>query len=149
MEYEEHYDEPRSSEFGKGLIICMVKFAEHYERKREKFIELLSGNEKLLEKHKTGIEIYGSKEEYISKEIETFMNGASDHLYEIYVPEGEDWDEIREKVRIMKEKALTMGHGFTETIWKIEDLNEIFGMNREISLLIDIKIGLKPEIGKW
>ena len=44
--------------------------------------------------------------------IELWANGASDHLYEIEVPEGDDWKEIAFMVEELKELGLEMGHGF-------------------------------------
>ena len=138
------------SEFGKGLVICLVKFAEHFERDGP------TGVHRLIQGYWTDFhkkccnEVYnGDKEKYISHQIELWANGASDHLYEIRVPEGKEWNTIRKKVKKLQQKGLEIGHGFTSKKWTKEDFLELIQLTREIALMIDRKIGLKPDIGKW
>jgi len=138
------------SDFGKGLVICLVKFAEHFERDMIflKIRDFENGN--LTDLDKQILEIYGSVEKLISHEIEMWANGASDHLYEIEVPKGKGWDKIRIKVKELQEKGLNMGHGFhLSKIWKKEDLFELFNLTRDIALMIDKKLGLNPDVGEW
>lgn len=172
------------SEFGKGLVICLVKFAEHiYQhgflfkiRIYKKFIEQTPENRELMIsnnppsnlnfgflfmqelKHFVEIadEVYkGNYEEYLSHEIELWMNGASDHLYKIEVPEGKDWDKIRKKVNYLRDKGLDMGHGFRSLKgldtkkWELKDVIEVFNLCEEIAVMIDKKLGLKGDIGQW
>ena len=88
-------------------------------------------------------------EEYISHEIELWANGASDHLYEIEVPDGKEWDSIRKKVKKLQNKGLNMDHTFREQIYTFDDLTELMKLTDDIALMIDRKIGLKPDIGEW
>ena len=117
------------SDFGKGLVICLVKWAEHFMLLTDlcKYFENFSESER----------------------IETWANGASDHLYEIEVPEGKEWDRIRKKVKELQDKGLEMGHGFTGKKWTMEDFGELIELTHEIALMIDKKLGLKAQIGSW
>ena len=144
------------SEFGRGLVICLLKFAEHFERNMLDFNDLMQ--EVWSETNqKTCKECYGSnKELYLSNQIEIWANGASDHLYEIKVPEGKDWDKIRRLVKKLQAKGLEMGHGFGIQTWSskndcytIKDFEKLKKLTYEICLLIDKKLGLKPDIGTW
>ena len=93
------------SEFGRGLAICLVKFAEHFENDMARWIgytdlfyRVLNGDRRKLRKYgadvQRGVEIFdkvylkttGSVEKGLSHLIELWANGASDHLYEIEVP---------------------------------------------------------------
>jgi len=84
------------SEFGKGLAICLVKFAEHYERwsrdrVREEEMAVKTGRTDLFnERHS----------------VESFFNAASDHLYEIEVPATWKKKKIARKVRELQDFAL-------------------------------------------
>lgn len=117
------------SEFGKGLVICLVKFAEHrqwwYEQK-----ELYKG---MHQRHV----------------VELHMNGASDHLFGIEVPEKWKRTKLGKMVVKLQEYGLAMGHGFLRENWTEEDVERAYSMCHEIALLIDKELGLKPEIGRW
>jgi hypothetical protein len=128
------------SEFGKGLVICLVKFAEHFMKLGGCLRQYAEMREKHPEQDTTLFTEQGA--------VEMWANAASDHLYEIEVPEGKDWDEIREKVDDLKSLGLQMGHGFTRQFTK-ENAFSLQDTTREIAMLIDKKLGLKPDIGKW
>lgn len=97
------------SEFGRGLAICLVKFAEHFENSMARQINNVhliygkKGNRKKLEKYDADVqrdvklferfylraefgEHARSVEHELSHLIELWANGASDHLYDIDVP---------------------------------------------------------------
>ena len=115
------------SEFGKGLIICLIKFAEHFM-------------------------VFEYEKKYpVNNPIWLWANAASDHLYEIEVPPGDEWNEIREKVLSLKEIGLEMGHGYVENnqYHTEEYINKLRHLTREIALLIDKKLGLNPQLGSW
>ena len=166
------------SEFGKGLVICLVKFANHfsnrntekiydlklyYDSNKEKRKEMLKENPKSScnygKRFHENIRFYiqdmlpihnGNLEDLISHEITLWANGATDHLYEIEVPNGKSWNEIRTKVKELKDKGLQMGHGFVENkIYTFDDMKELKDLTFEICLLIDKKLGLKADIGEW
>lgn len=119
------------SEFGKGLVICLVKFAEHF---------MLFGRQ-MEEYKKAGI----SNE---SSCIEVWANGASDHLYEIEIPPEWKNTEIGTKVSELKNLGLEMGHGFKCKHTK-KDVDKLFNLTQKIAILIDKKLGLEPDIGSW
>ena len=97
------------SEFGRGLAICLTKFAEHFENHLARQINNVhliygkNGNRKELKKYDADVQrdvklferVYlraefgehaRSVERQLSHLIELWANGASDHLYEIEVP---------------------------------------------------------------
>jgi len=116
------------SEFGKGLVICLVKFAEHFEG------DLFTESKLEMDE---------------SRQVEMWANGASDHLYEIEVPQGKEWARIRKEVKQLQDKGLEIGHGFTGKQWTAEDRMELERLTESIALMIDRKLGLKPDIGEW
>lgn len=125
------------SDFGKGMVICLVKFAEHAMKlysELESYAKLREGSTDLFSE---------------SHAIHAWANGASDHLYEIEVPKGKEWNRIRKKVKTLQDKGLEMGHGFTEKKWTKEDAIELFELTQDIALMIDRKLGLKPDRGTW
>jgi hypothetical protein len=122
------------SEFGKGLIICLVKFAEHQWRFQERLARNKSMNNPLFDE---------------SDAVEMFFNGASDHLYEIEVPK--DWlgTDIDIKVKELQSLGLEIGHGFTGKKWTKDNFNKAYELLEDIALLIDVKLGLTPQKGQW
>ena len=162
------------SEFGKGLAICIVKFAEHMENDMARRIshvhfwhEKLKGDESKLKEYDRSlgeaVRIFQDVELHVHKKydkafssmLEMWANGASDHLYEIESPKNKDWflmrcPKIAEKVAELKDLALTMGHGFEhERTWTWEDFCRLQELTREVALEIDRGLGLKPELGRW
>lgn len=140
----------KMSEFGKGLVICLVKFSEHFERNNPLMspLALRHGIWSDRDKEMCKDVFDNDKEKYLSHVIGLWANGASDHLYEIEVPEGQEWNEIRNKVKELQDKGLEIGHGFTGKTWTIIDFNNLISLTREIALMIDKKIGLIPDGGE-
>ena len=125
------------SEFGKGLIICLVKFAEHFER--------WDSTKKLYEEMRQK-----SPDPFFVKDVvEHYFNAAADHLYEIEVPPEWEGTKLGRKVKQLRDYGLRIGHSFNETTWTEKDVDKAHQMAREIALMIDRKIGLKPDIGNW
>lgn len=124
-----------SSEFGKGLVICLVKFAEH------------------LERHRLELDWENKENKALSNQVQLWFNAASDHLCEIEVPKGKEWNRIRIKVNKLKEFGIERGHGTylmdDKLILTENDIHMALKMTREIALMIDRKIGLKPQLGDW
>jgi hypothetical protein len=146
------------SEFGRGLVICLVKFAEHFERND------LNGLYQIEDSHRRGKEMTkeqllelnafyatnsGSHEERMSYAIEMWANAATDHLREIQTPEGKSWDEIRKQVSALQSLGLEIGHGSHKEVWKLDVVKTLKTMTREIAFLIDEKIGLDPCLGSF
>jgi len=119
----------KQSEFGKGLVTCLVKYAEHFER----WPSIKDRYKGLGESHA----------------VEMFFNGASDHLYEIYAPKTKEWAKIRVKVAELKQHGLEIGHGFTGKKYAEGEVFKAQKMLEEIAVMIDEVIGLKPDIGEW
>ena len=120
---------PNQSEFGKGLVICLVKFMEHCATLNN-----------MLENMGKGKAVPFMNESEI---IKLWANGASDHLYEMYTPDTDEWKDIRAKVKILKDTGLQMGHGFMDsyTYTKASAL-DLFTLAEDIALDIDHLIGL-------
>jgi len=169
--------EPKT-DFGRGLVINLVKFAEHFMNDMAHQIhhvklylsKTLKERELMLSENPPSylnygrrpiqdiksflniqVKIHGSLEEGLSSLIELWANGATDHLYDIIVPKRWSSTEIAEKVKELQELGLKMGHGFTGEIWKFEDFMKLQTMTREIALIIDRSIGLsrQVDIGNW
>ena len=155
------------SEFGKGLVINLVKFAEHFSHRYLKlamdynyFIKNLHQNKNELDNYdrqiREAVEYFDkvvlgkNPDEKISRQIELWANGATDHLYEMYVPKGKSWDRIRKEVELLRTRGLTMGHGYTgKTNWTIDDVFWIMKQTKKIALMVDEKLGLKGDEGEY
>lgn len=108
------------SDFGKGLVVCLAKFYEHFGNDmlvKANFCKRISemsekDQKKVMSKNpppnlnygkdlnewfklwKTKlVPIYGNIEAKISSDLTLWANGASDHLYEIEVPKDDPIDE--------------------------------------------------------
>lgn len=150
------------SEFGQGLVYNLVLFANHFSNEtatglgeKNRAIEQIEKDEKKDWSKNTKywlenmVPIYGNnKRKALSHEIEMWANGATDHLYEMEVPE--DWDEgIGELVEELSSKGLRMGHGFTEAQWTMEDLNYLMKLTKKIARMIDEKLGVTSIEATW
>jgi hypothetical protein len=164
-----------ASEFGKGLCICLVKFAEHFERDMslstyDKWMKETPENQKAMLSQsppdalnygvpfmqdlkcfvETAEKIYeGDYKKCLSNRIEMIMNAASDHLYYIEVPKEPFWSEIGFMVDLLRTKALSMGHGFTGQVWTMADLAEVEQMTRDVAIAIDKRLYLQAEEGEF
>lgn len=162
------YFKKEKSEFGKGLVVCLFKFYQHFS---PEYLEEIKICKEAFSSY------YGNEEKALSRGITLWANGASDHLYEIEAPEGKDWDEAREKVKILQDSGLEMGHGISRytkgaiyTLKDVERLRELaeeilMAVNNKLKLnlhfeesqeldikmliKIDKKLGLKPDWGEW
>ena len=132
--------EHEESEFGRGLVICLVKFAEH----NAKLNQTIESYKKMSESGIPG----GLFNE--SSAITMWANGATDHLYEIECPDV--WPDVKAKVEELQNKGLDMGHGaglMSDVKYTKKDAYELFNLTKEIAIMIDKKMGLSPEIGQW
>ena len=126
-----------SSEYGKGLVICLVKFAEHKERWRSDkrlWREMEAKDPRLFTE---------------ANAIEKHFNASSDHLYEIEVPPKWRRKKLGKKVKELQDLGLEMGHSFNSKQWTEDDFTKAYGMCQEIAILIDKEIGLEPDKGSW
>ena len=160
-----------TSEFGRGLVICLTKFAEHFsndfadqvrdvhfwrtqlnqdDSRMAEYDRKISENVKWFREVylKTSIEISHESGEVainsaLSRVIELWANGASDHLYEMTIPQEWENTEIATKVAELKDLGLSMGHGFVpDRIWTFDDFQRLFYLTHEIALMIDRRIGI-------
>lgn len=126
------------TEFGRGLIICLIKFAEHAEK---------------WFKQKESYHVMAQKSPDLwteSSAVEMFFNAASDHLYDIMVPAQWKGTEIETRVLELQSFGLHIGHGFDHTATYTEkDVVKAYDLCREIGMLIDRELGLEPDIGQW
>lgn len=116
----------KESEFGRGLVICLVKFAEHFPN--------ITWSEK--------------------QDWSVWANGASDHLYDIQVPKKWKDTELDRLVRELQDKGLDMGHGkglLGNIKYTVKDIIELRDLTHKIALLIDQYSGLKKiaDVGSW
>ena len=167
------------SEFGKGLVICLSKFYQHFGTDSISRIYFYTKMMKLSEEDRQEvisdnppsrldygremnsmfkffytkeIPICGSYEEALSSQITLWANGASDHLYEIIVPKGKEWNEIRTLAKELQNKGLDMGHGsglLGKTSFTLKDLEYLRELTEKILLLVDLKLGLKADWGSY
>jgi hypothetical protein len=158
-----------TSEFGKGLVVCLTKFAEHFENRWAEqissvhtFYYIYKGDKAKLSEldrqirrdaedfEAVQLAVHKNVDEALSSLIELWANGATDHLYDIEVPE--DWkeNEIGKKVAELQKLGLAMGHGFTGKLWKYEDFLNLLKLTREIALMVDLRLGLKnADLGQY
>jgi hypothetical protein len=170
--------EEEGSEFGKGLVICLVKFAEHFENPMIKryhnsryFYDKLGGDKAKLQHYsrdlRNDVDYFERYEmavmrkchtEYtedqaiqtgLSNMLEWWANGATDHLYEIEVPEAWKRRKLGKKVKELQDLGLEIGHGFTGKTWESGHWKKMFQLTREIYLLVDKEIGLEPDEGRF
>lgn len=127
------------SEFGKGLVICLVKFAEHYDR-------LGSTLESWAKYRETNPDLFSEGDA-----VESHFNAASDHLYEIEVPKEwvKKYPQLCEMVKKLQNTTLKLGHGFPKEKATKEEAYELHQLSRDIALEIDKILGLTPDIGSW
>ena len=162
------------SEFGKGLTYSLVLFIKHFENEQITRIHNISfvigktkaEQDKILcdnpdSSNNYGfnkdvkwwfdsiVPIYGTPEKALSSNIATFMNGASDHMYEIKCPKKWKKHKINTMIKELQDKALRMGHGFTNDVYTYEDLTGLIELSNNIAMEIDKKIGIKPIKADW
>ena len=167
------------SEFGKGLAVCLAKFYHHFaeqslrntyfykqcsERSEEEQRKIRSANppDNLnygRDKNEgfdfwmsKMVPIWGSVERTISHDVATWANGASDHLYEVCAPSGKKWSELRKIITELTRKALDMGHGrglIGGKTYTLKNVDELRMLTEKALILIDEKIGLKPDWGEY
>jgi hypothetical protein len=141
------------SEFGKGLVVCLLHFANHWSDDMWQEIVALerarTGRGEIPEDSKKALDIYKSVEGLLSARITLWANGASDHLYEMETPTVPEWSIVAHKVELLKNLGLDMGHGYRNRQYTVEDIETLFRLSKEIAFEIDKLIGLSPDMGEW
>ena len=164
------------SEFGKGLVYCLALWTSHLnnefatnlgkihflakQTKKDRDI-IISPNPPPNKNYGKDMEyaifwwqklrpIYLTTEEAFSSQIELWANGASDHLYEMYVPKRLKGTELDKKVEELKHMGLSMGHGFAkDKVWTYDDFVHLNKLTGEIAKLIDKELGVDVIKAQW
>jgi len=166
---------PPKSEFGRGFLICLVKFAEHaeaYLRHKERIEQLEKSMRKvtlwlerarelesaceeipdeLREPLKWLVEHSGALEGVFGmvKSINPawlWWCGASDHLLGLECPDCFKETKVEENIKRLNE-YIDKCRYFGE--FTEDDVVEIHDLVREIALLVDRHFGLEPDIGEY
>lgn len=169
---EEDIESQAVSEYGKGLMVCLAKWFQHFGDRR--YFNLMCLHE-YIEKDERGREgyynnmephlqasitfflessssVFGNEERAFANEIMMWANAASDHLYEIEVPDGVYWDEVRQLVKELQDKGLDMGHGAGLTgriSYTWGDVEELLNLTQKIMIKVDGILGLQPDWGSY
>lgn len=120
-------EEKQTSDFGKGFIYNLILFSMHWWR---------------WEKEK---EYYKDNEE---QGLEFWFNGASDHFYELDIPEQFKNTKIGKLAQKIKDNGLYFGHGFQKKPTQ-KDFDNIFEDIKKLSILIDKELGIDDIKGTW
>jgi hypothetical protein len=155
------------SEYGAGVVICLVKFSEHlrdpmHERVmaagRWKCMDSRAREKALAEaaRHPHGdsarhyaliprmIEIYDDEDRYLSSTIEVWANAASDHFGDL------DYEKAPQSLCDLASLMLRMGHGFTGQRWTWDDYERVRDLWKQACLDVDRRLGVaRPDWGEW
>lgn len=111
------------SEFGSGLTYCLGLFLAHAERPRM----LPDGS---------------------AMEAELWFNAASDHLYDLVIPE--DFPALlKEALSAFKNECLHLGHGFNEPTATMDDVKRLIQAAKDLLRMIDIHFGIPVVQGAY
>lgn len=125
-------NEEIKSEFGKGFIYNLILFAKHW---------LMF--EQTLKKLEEKDSFFGYDFGY-----DIWFNAASDHFYELEIPEQFKNTEIEKLALEIKNISLHLGHGFKQKATR-EDYQKIFENIEKLGMLIDKELGIEPIEATW
>lgn len=111
-----------NSEFGSGIVVPLVKFSEHMGPDSQ---------------HRFDI----GRVDY-SHSVELWMNGASDHMYDLD-------DKAPQSLKELAQLSLSMGHGFTGNTWTLDDVNKLRMLWQMSAIEVDRMLGIEPDWGQW
>lgn len=155
------------SEFGAGVVVCLAKFSEHlwndmYERvcnlvwweelpeekreqQRQEARKFPRGDaaRRMLTVESFGLFAERSHAENLSRAIEMWMNGASDHFYDL------DRERSPDCLVALADLALRIGHGFTDRTWTWDDVKLLRELWRKSCIELDRRLGTEPDWGQW
>ena len=116
----------KTSEFGKGFVYNLILFAKHFENS-------------IVTSETMGISKWGC-----------WFNGASDHLFELEIPEQFVKTPIGIKAKELQELSLDIGHGDRMMSMTAEkDFKYVVNLTKEIAMLIDRELGIDPVKGDY
>lgn len=122
------------SGFGQGLTYCLGLFLCHSERAplfSPKIAKIMKYDEETADK----------------RNAELWFNGASDHFYDLEIPEKLP-KSLKQRLRKLQNKSLHWGHGFKQDvtgkdqIWAIQEAKDLLR-------LIDKFMDVKTQKGSW
>ena len=87
------------------------------------------------------------------RDVELWFNGASDHLYELQIPNNLS-QKLKNRLKEFQNKCLNWGHGFGMDGWKYGKPSidkKIWAINEAKELLMEIDkfYGIKVIKGEW
>lgn len=126
----------QKSEFGKGFVYNLVLFSKHWERAHQWMEDYrrLRDDPKNTKETRT----YFTDD----RALALWFNGASDHFYELEIPEQFKKTQIGKLAKEIQSKALYFGHGFQKNL-TLKDFEEITSKVEKLAMLIDQKLGVK------
>jgi hypothetical protein len=149
----------KQSEFGAGLVVCLVKFSEHlndrhYQRIWD-YVQWLKNPQGRSPQafdeewwyRDSGRNRGDNPQEYaLHQTIHMWANAAADHFY--------DLDEDRAPVPLRELASLMMelrNDHLTDTprLFTLADLDRVRELWRESCLALDEALGTKPNWGEW
>jgi len=129
------------SEFGKGLCYCLGLFLCHSER-----TSLFS--KEIRENMNSDPNLKRTEESWDDHDAELWFNGASDHFYDLQIPEDLP-KSIQKRLKILADRALRWGHGFMMGNCKAKDKQWAIQEAKDLLRLIDKFHGVKTQKGQW
>ena len=118
------------SEFGTGFIYNLVLFAKHWKMMSEE------------------IEKMNTEPGHFIDGYDLWFNGASDHFYELEVPEKWKKHAIGRLAKKIQTRALYLGHGFKDKATK-KDYDQIFVDLEKLARMVDKELGIKTKKAEW
>jgi hypothetical protein len=123
------------SEFGRGLLTCLLSFFDH---------------KSMIQGH-----FYAGLEERHGGQ--RWANGASDHLFELEIPEALNGTSLGHSITVFRDRWVELGHGFGTMSEKGADKAEVCRGLDECKILalaiaveLDKALGLpSAEMGQW
>lgn len=126
------------SEFGQGLSYCLALFLCHSERPDMYSKEM----QEKMSKNKACKDL-----DFEARNAEMWFNGASDHLYDLEIPETLP-KSLQNRLKKLQKKVIHWGHGFKNDCtdkdkeWSIDEAKNLIR-------LIDKSYSIKTSKGQW
>ena len=146
------------TEFGRGFVYSLVLFAMHFDNemaRRIGGIQLLIRQgvipEHLAEEaKKAGVFLMpgDTLEQNLASAIESWANGASDHLYEIVAPEQAP-QEIKDMATQLRDLGLQLGHGFQRDLCTWENYLKLRKLTCDLAMMVDISFSVLVDEGDY
>lgn len=138
------------SEYGRGYATCLRQFSNH----RIRLLEFVVTYENAQKKEAPGSDLFRP-----AMAATLWMNGASDHLYDLVRPKRGVSNATWAKAKFVQQDALSIGHGFLresspeECEALLDAADQLLWLTQtetlDEALAWDTDHGLKPETGDW